>query len=250
MENERKSIPLNEFLSLMSLAAGRIVISTDEKISLEYDGFNIQAREFMKYAETDLEQGTTQGLVNALSNAKRAVDCQVDTVLGCFGLLSRRNFSEKIKALGQLGIVTPRIVSKVVRARNYLEHEFIKPTREQVEDAVDVAYLFISLLDYGIRNFYFAFGIEPPMDEKPNGAVSIEYDCERKQYKLEGEIYSEPPNPDMPEIILTTQAIIKPKEKGFFELVKLAFLLDKPNSESEIKQQAAQFLQLLGSRNP
>lgn len=254
MQNE-KSIPLNEFLSLMASSSNRIVIVLGAGGSLEYDGFDIQASEFLKYAETDLEQGTTQGLVNALSNAKRAIDCQVDSVLGSFGLLSRRNFPEKIKILGQLGIVTPRIVNKVVKARNYLEHEFVKPEREQVEDSVDVAYLFVALLDNGLRNFWFEYSISA-VAETPNEKgdkyidkwIDIEYDSAKTQYKLAGAIYSEPPNPDMPEIPLTTRAIIKPKEKGFLELARLSFLIDKPNSGSEIKQQAVQVVQLLGSR--
>ena len=43
--------------------------------------------------------------------------------------------------LTEIGVVAPRIVTKVVRARNYLEHEYRKPEKEQVEDAVDVTTL-------------------------------------------------------------------------------------------------------------
>lgn len=257
MKSERKIIPLNEFLSQMASVADRIEIDLGAMTRLEYDGFDIQASEFMKYAEMDLEQGTAQGLVNALSNAKRAVDCQVDSILGCFGLLSRRNFPEKIKILNHLGIVTPRIVNKVVKARNYLEHEFIKPEREQVEDAVDVANLFVALLNNGLRNFWYEYSIDAVAvnpDEEGNEYVdkyiNIEYDSEGKQYKLNGSIYVMPPNPNVLEISQTTQAIIKPKEKGFLELARLSFSLDKPNFESESKQLAVQFVQLLGSRNP
>ena len=256
MENERKDIPLNEFLNLMASEADRIEVELGSGTSLEYDGFDINASEFMKYAEMDLDQGTTQGLVNALTNAKRAIDCQIDSVLGCFGLLSRRNFPEKIKILGQLGIVTPRIVNKVVKARNYLEHEFIKPEREQVEDAVDIAYLFVALLDNGLRNFWEMYSIgvvsDKPDDEGNEYIdkwINIEYDSEGKQYKLAGIDYSKRPNSDVTEVPVTTQAVIKPKEKGYLELARLSFSLDKPNSETESKQQAVQFVQLLSSRN-
>jgi hypothetical protein len=257
MKNERKIISLNEFLSLMASAVDRFEVELEEMTDLDYDEFDFQANEFIQFAETDLEQGTEQGLVNALSNAKRAIDCQIDTVLGCFGLLSRRNFPEKIKVLGELGIITPRIVRKVVKARNYLEHEFVKPEREQVEDAVDIAKLFVNILDKGLRNFWSHFSINAVADEPDedgdeyfNKWIHIEYDSKRKQYKLYGAIFSKPPNPGVPVIPLTTEAFIKPKEKGFFELVKLSFSLDKPISESEIKNQAVQFVQLFSSRNP
>jgi hypothetical protein len=257
MKHERKVIPLNEFMSLMALTVDSIEVELEAMTGLQYDGFDIQASEFMKYAELDLEQGTTQGLINALSNAKRAIDCQVDSVLGCFGLLSRRNFPEKIKILGQLGIITPRIVNKVVKARNYLEHEFIKPEREQVEDSVDVANLFINLLDSGLRNFWSDYSIDAVADKPDNEGneyknkwLNVEYDSEGKQYKLSGAIYTKPSNPDAPEIPLTMQTIIKPKEKGFIELARLSFSLDKPSFETEINKQVAQFVQLFVSGNP
>jgi hypothetical protein len=254
MKVERRIIPLNEFLGLMASAKDRFEVELEGMTGLDCSEFDIEANEFIQFAEKDLEEGTEQGLVNALSNAKRAIDCQIDTVLGCFGLRSRRNFPEKIKVLSELGIVTPRIVKKVIRARNYLEHEFVKPERDQVEDAVDVANLFIAILDKAMRNFWSHFCINalaeaPDKDgsEYANKWLHIEYENDKKHYKLYGAIFSKPPNPDIPEIPLTTEAFIKPKEKGFFELAKLSFSLDKPISESEIKKQAVQFVQLFSS---
>ncbi|MEA2075447.1 MAG: hypothetical protein U9O85_06905 [Euryarchaeota archaeon] len=42
------------------------------------------------------------------------------------------------------GIIAPQILKKINDKRNLLEHEFKKPSLEQVEDALDVATLFIS----------------------------------------------------------------------------------------------------------
>jgi hypothetical protein len=42
--------------------------------------------------------------------------------------------------------VAPRILNKIVRLRNMLEHEFHLPKKTEVEDAVDVATLFLEAL--------------------------------------------------------------------------------------------------------
>lgn len=103
----------------------------------------ITPSEYLRYAEDDLLVGRSHGLVNALSNAKRAIDCQVTNILQGLGLSVPKQFPAKLEKISTLGLATPRIVKKVVRLRNLLEHEFHNPQLSEVEDAVDVAVLFI-----------------------------------------------------------------------------------------------------------
>ncbi len=46
--------------------------------------------------------------------------------------------------LNRLGLAAPRILKRVADVRNLLEHEYRKPRREDTEDAVDVATLFVA----------------------------------------------------------------------------------------------------------
>lgn len=103
----------------------------------------VSPSEYLSYAEADLLIGTSHGLVNALSNAKRAIDCQVTNILQGLGLSIPKPFPEKLEKISALGLVAPRIVKKIVRLRNLLEHEFHNPELSEVEDAVDVAVLFL-----------------------------------------------------------------------------------------------------------
>lgn len=240
----------------MASVDSRLEIETEATTSLDFNDFDIQANKFLKFAEADLQQGTTQGLVNALSNAKRAIDCQVDTVLGCFGLLARRNFPQKINVLNELGIVTPRIVRKVVTARNYLEHKYINPKQEQVEDAVDVATLFVVLLDRGLRHFWCDFKIVEVADATDemdqllfHKELQVHYDNEKKHFELWGGIYDEPANfrSKARKVKTTTSAVIVPKEKGFTELARLSFALDSLNPEIDLKNYIRQFVQIFSS---
>jgi Domain of unknown function (DUF4926) len=62
--------------------------------------------------------------------------------------------------LTEIGVVAPRIVTKVIRARNYLEHQYRKPEKGQVEDAVDVATLFVAALERSLAIFPESFSLD------------------------------------------------------------------------------------------
>jgi len=110
-------------------------------------GFEISPEEFLKFAELDLTAEYKHHLVNSLSNTKRAIDSQLDSLLIGFGLSEkskRWRFPKKIEFLNSVGIISPRILNKINKKRNLLEHEYKNPSKEEVEDALDVALLFVS----------------------------------------------------------------------------------------------------------
>ena len=51
-----------------------------------------------------------------------------------------------------LGVISPRILLKINQKRNLLEHEYIRPNKGDVEDALDVAILFIVYTDKYLLN--------------------------------------------------------------------------------------------------
>ncbi len=224
----------SKLLSSLNLDLARLDIERDSGSILNYD-FEINSDKFLKIAEIDLANSNTHGLVNALSNAKRAIDCQTDKVLACFGLLSRRNFPQKMDLLRSMGIVAPRIVTKVVKARNYLEHEYIVPEQEQVEDAIDIANLFVISLDRALHFFpdHYILGTvvegvyddvnDPFMDK----TISIRFDEENPRYILTGYIYHDPTIEPRKKRVEIGQSIIMPKDKGFVEIVKSSLEIER-----------------------
>ncbi|MCA1967393.1 MAG: hypothetical protein ACK4M1_10335 [Flavobacterium sp.] len=128
---------------------GNLVIEND---------FEIKPQDFLNYAEIDLQNTYSHNLINTLSNAKRALDCQVDILLMAFGYynISKKKFwgfPKKIEIIKELGILAPRVLLKVNKTRNLMEHQYVKPTLEQVEDFVDIVALFIASTDKYIYNF-------------------------------------------------------------------------------------------------
>jgi len=119
--------------------------------------FDFNPKDFLAFAKCDLSCEYSHSLINALSNIKRAIDCQLDSLLYGFGLLQisrakRWDFPYKSKVLTKIGVISPRILRKINQKRNLLEHEYTKPEAGQVEDAFDVANLFILYTDKFISN--------------------------------------------------------------------------------------------------
>ncbi len=100
--------------------------------------------QYLEYAEKDLRLGGNRGHINALPNAKRAIDCEIFTVLAALGVPEPRTFPGRLEALKSLGLVAPKVIRKIVQLRNVLEHEYHLPTSTEVQDAVDVATLFLA----------------------------------------------------------------------------------------------------------
>lgn len=107
---------------------------------------SVSPQEYLRFAQQDLRLGGARGLINGLANSKRAIDCQITNLLQALGIPSGGNFPSKLEKVEALGIVAPRILMKVARARNSLEHNWRKPSGNEVGDAVDIATLFIAAL--------------------------------------------------------------------------------------------------------
>lgn len=118
----------------------------------------LTAKDFIRFAKTDIKEDSTKGLVNSLTNAKRAIDCQIDNALEEFGIdindcaaeflikqlgIDKKNLPYKLKLVQALGLAPSGLTSKVRNLRNKLEHYYKIPKRNEVEEAIEIAELFI-----------------------------------------------------------------------------------------------------------
>lgn len=123
--------------------------TTDSPIEVP---FELTPRQLFAFATQDFREKYNHHLVNALSNVKRAIECQLDSLLVAFSLFDRAakedwSLPKKVDLIERLGIVAPDILKRINRKRNLLEHEYSSPQINDVEDALDVARLFIELTD-------------------------------------------------------------------------------------------------------
>jgi hypothetical protein len=147
--------------------------------------WDIHPHEFLQFAEADLAGKEHHRLVNSLANAKRAMECQADSLLLAYGLLhyakkQRWGLPKKLEALQELGIAAPRILSKINSERNLLEHEYTRPEESKVTDFVDIVALFIASTQMHLEShYYFHAGfINLETDDLPVSNVYYEVDTE------------------------------------------------------------------------
>lgn len=99
---------------------------------------------FLLLAEDDYERGGLSALINATTNAKRAIVSQMDQLLVSFGFGSFRwDVPRKVEKLLAMGLLAPTLLRKIVKMRNTLEHTYQAPSLLDVEEAMDVAALFV-----------------------------------------------------------------------------------------------------------
>jgi hypothetical protein len=117
------------------------------QIALPWD---LSAEKYLGFARTDFRQRSARGFVNALGNAKRALHCQVDSVLYSTGFWNRAterrwDFIAKTDLLTELKIATPNVLRRINRLRNQVEHHYSIPgDAKQLEDFIDIVELFIA----------------------------------------------------------------------------------------------------------
>jgi hypothetical protein len=161
--------------------------------------FDTMPSEFIDFAEKDLQSNFEHKYINALSNAKRALDCQADRLLKLFGYYKESQekfwgFPKKLDMIKQFDIIAPRVLNKINKTRNLMEHQYIKPNAEQVEDFLDIASLFIASTDHYASNFMTSVDyINEDNSEYENyGEITFEYNNEISELKVSGIEFTAP----------------------------------------------------------
>jgi HEPN domain-containing protein len=125
-------------------------------------GFERDAEDFLRAAEDAFEVGNYAG---ALTDAKRAIHCQIDEVMAALGYTWKRTgIRKKLDTVRQCGFAAPRIIHKVNAARNLLEHEYVNPSANKAAEALDIATLFVHASRRHLDGFMGEFYVGNPAE--------------------------------------------------------------------------------------
>lgn len=152
--------------------------------------FEISPNDFLQFAKSDLKEGTRKGLINSLTNCKRAIDCGIDKVLQTFGIdlekekdknfaddiiaefsKPRSNLAYKLKLIESLGFTTGKFISDIRATRHKLEHHYKYPKIKEIEDSIDIAKMFIDL----IQVKFYIFEDHYVISDENNTTGEMEY---------------------------------------------------------------------------
>ncbi len=201
----------------------KLEFQPDSGTPLDYK-FEIEPEDFLSYAENDLSVNPPQ-LINALSNAKRAIDCSIKKTLMVFSLKPKENnFPSKVKTIEEIGIIAPRILNRVIKNRNFVEHDYKKPTEKDVIDAVDIAHLFVSSIRGTLRLLTdnFIISEDALSDGKLKSCLYFSLDDNHKIWEVRW--YD-----DKSKLV---EAKIGSNHRDFKKLIKLTIAFDRSNSKA------------------
>lgn len=121
---------------------------------LEYDS-EYSPFDYLEFAQKDIEaENEPRNIINAIGNAKRALHLQVDTICIGYGYKSKsKDFPPKLDFLQEIGIVAPRVLKRLNKIRNRIEHDYYSPTTDEANDFLDIVELFL----YATLNFVTFF---------------------------------------------------------------------------------------------
>ncbi|MGH1438089.1 MAG: hypothetical protein ACRBG0_26880 [Lewinella sp.] len=155
-----------DFFKVLKIDLGQTLIEVDGELLKVENKFDFSSRDFLRFAKLDLKDASAgdRGLINALTNAKRGIDCQIDITLKTYGIdysnlpkaagkiidLSDENGVDlpyKLRLIQCLKLAPAGLISRVRTLRNKLEHYYEKPQRSEVKEAIELAELFIMSIE-------------------------------------------------------------------------------------------------------
>ncbi len=116
-------------------------------VKIEYESL-IDPAKYLSFSKKDLEiEKSERTFINAISNAKRALHLQVETISKAFGFKSRKsknnvNFHDHLEYCEKCGVLTPKILKSINKIRNAVEHDYYIPTEVEAEEFIDIIELF------------------------------------------------------------------------------------------------------------
>lgn len=121
--------------------------------------YDISSEEFLEFAESAIANGTKEGLINAVSNLKRALDCEMDMFFESINLkriFSKNNlkFEKKTQFLASIGLFPIQSVNKLNLMRNKMEHEYKTPEISDLYTYYELVWSVVKIIDLYLELLY------------------------------------------------------------------------------------------------
>ena len=226
-----------------------IIVSPDYGTRLKFD-FPLLPEHFLEFAQADLDAGGMRGYINSLSNAKRAMDCRVESIIAAIGYTAsglRTQLGKNIVAMIEkeasdsslpftykffesLGGFTPSLLDRVRRLRHDVEHRFQKPTKRKAVEVLEIAELFVRSTEGLVSGIVEAYSFGSELTKRSDG---YSWDC-ANQFYVSFEFSGEQSKADVRlwqmSVINGSEAPctdVFPRHPSYYWLVRLAFALGR-----------------------
>ena len=162
MKNEEykmeKLVSLEDVLDFILLADDiELDLSSGSDINIPI--YDITAEEFLEFAENAIAEETKEGLINAISNLKRALDCEIDLFFESINIkhvFSKNNlkFEKKTQLLSDIGLLPVHTINKLNTMRNKMEHDYEVPVIDDLRTYYELVWNVVKILDLYLELIY------------------------------------------------------------------------------------------------
>ncbi len=188
---------MNDIYKKVKIDWTRFFIETDDCQNDSPIEFEVMPEDYLDFAKNNIRKSDLQNCIDGISNAKRAIECQIDLLISTLGFDykkfdSRNNYphvkdfikkyykeqqydglTDRLKLLNILGLAPTLLISNIRKLRNLIEHEYKKISYEDVKVAVEVADLFINASN---RKLCFSpTSLSIGNNKKNKGKIGFEY---------------------------------------------------------------------------
>lgn len=141
------------------LSADYIEPDTSSSSTLIIPIYDITAEEFLDFAKNSITTETKEGTINAVSNLKRALDCEMDLFFESINIkkfFDKHNlkFETKSKFLSDIGLFPVYSINKLNKMRNKLEHEYKIPPISDLYTYYELVWNIVKIIDLQLELLY------------------------------------------------------------------------------------------------
>lgn len=155
MKDIRKIDDLIQFV----LQADEIDYDSSYSADMTIPIYDISPEEFLDFAENAIASKSKAGMINAISNLKRALDCEMDVFFESINLkniVDKKNlkFKKKTQFLADIGFFPTQTINKLNSIRNKMEHEYKIPEISDLQAYYELAWSVVKIVDLYIELLY------------------------------------------------------------------------------------------------
>lgn len=253
---------LLNILKKSKLDLTNLIVCPDGGGFLNKSMFDLTPTDFLRWSKIDIKGGFDKDFINSLTNSKRAIDCQIDSVLEILGLMKGDKFSNhctdfmklfeidedvnaKLKLIHCINLAPILLISKTRTLRNKLEHFYRKPTKSEVADAVDVADLFIRSVQgklNAMENYFFITDKKNFNDSRWNVLQHLHIQFDDSNFTFLIKLLN-----NRKEERVLDEVIIESADKEYLSLINLMF---SNSDDFECEDAFVKLLKFLGHKIP
>ncbi|MGG4107977.1 hypothetical protein AAXB25_29220 [Paenibacillus lautus] len=168
-------------------------------MSFNYPKFELNALDYLRFAEEELIESSTRSLVNCVGHLKRATDCQLDTFLNAcnlYELVKKKSLGvdAKLNFLSDIGVFNSRSLKRLNSIRNKMEHYYEIPKIEDIDIYYELVFALVGATQAAIATLgYCGSSLELVTRNNSgeiNGGFEISYDSHNTTFSVDWELDS------------------------------------------------------------